>query len=181
MESRKIHTAEILEKSKELFHVMEKLVVFHRSLCDVLKEEYGHMTVVDTKGLFETSQTKEVLIGQIWSAEQLRIKIAEQMSSSLGNTTSSDSPSTLLEIAKFLPQIESERLTKTREVLQMLVLEAKEANLKNMEFANSSLTRIEEMKRNVLGLNNNNNENYSHSGVRQPITEQGGRLLSTEA
>ncbi len=181
MESRKIQTAEILEKSRELFHVMEKLVVFHRSLCDVLKEEYGHMTSLDTKGLFETSQTKEVLISQIWSAEQLRLRIAEQMSLALGFDPKSNTPTTLLKIAESLPTNESTRLVKTREVLQMLITEARESNQRNMEFADSSLVRIEEMKRNVLGLNNNNNENYSHSGVRQPITEQGGRLLSTEA
>lgn len=168
----------ILENSGELLHLLDKLVLLHRNLLDVLREEYAHMAAVDVKGLLESAQTKEILVGEIWNHEQLRIKVTEKITRELGV----QSGLTLNQIASALASAaESEKLKSAGTVLQLLVAQAKEANTKNMEFAEKSIERIEEMKRNVLGMNNNTKENYSNSGVRQPITEQGGRLLSTEA
>jgi hypothetical protein len=48
--------------------------------------------------------------------------------------------------------------------------------------AEDSLKRIEDLKKNVLGLETaSSKEVYSSHGVRNPTPEQGGRLLSTEA
>lgn len=164
-----------IHQTDELFHVLEKMVGLHRTLIGVLAEEYAHMTAVDVKGLFETAQTKEVLVNEIWNLEKLRIQVADTISKNL-NTNS-----TLESIANALPKTTADRLRSSKTVLSMLMDQAKELNLRNMSFAENSLIRIDEMKKNILGNNNNNRENYSNSGTRQPINEQGGRLLSTEA
>lgn len=136
------------------------------------------MAAVDAKGLLESAQTKEILVGEIWNHEQLRLKVTEKIARELGL----QNDLTLNRIASSLVSpAESEKLRSAGTALQLLIAQAKEANAKNMGFAEKSIARIEEMKRNVLGMNNNTKENYSNSGVRQPITEQGGRLLSTEA
>ncbi len=168
----------ILENSGELRYLLDKLVLLHRNLLDVLREEYAHMTAVDVKGLLESAQTKEILVGEIWNHEQLRLRAAEKIARELGL----QGDFTLTRIASAnASATESEKLKSAGAALQLLIARAKEANTKNMEFAEKSIERIEEMKRNALGMNNNTKENYSNSGVRQPITEQGGRLLSTEA
>ena len=179
MESRTILSANISELSP-LFHSLEKLVVLHRSLIDALKLEYTQMSAMDTKGLHESAQTKEFLISEIWNYEQLRIKAAEKIKQ---NTPSLEKKVdvTLQNISEFFSKTDSDKLLQYRSVLQMLVDEAKALNKKNAEFVIGSLERIEQMKRNVLGLGNNTKENYSNEGVRHPITEQGGRFLTTEA
>ncbi len=164
-----------MQQTDELFHVLEKMIGLHRTLIGVLAEEYAHMTAVDVKGLFETAQTKEVLVNEIWNLEQLRMKVANSIAENLKTTP------TLEEIASALPKFSADRLKQSKTVLGMLVNQAKDSNQRNMQFAESSLIRIDEMKRNILGNNNNNRENYSNSGTRQPINEQGGRLLTTEA
>ncbi|MEW6056015.1 MAG: flagellar protein FlgN [Bdellovibrionota bacterium] len=164
---------------QELHRVLEKLVALHRNLVDLLREEFSHMASVDVKGLIEASHAKEAILNEIWNQEQLRIQAAIELASQCQldpNTL------TLKSIAGYLPAGEAEKLHNAGTALTLLVTQAKELNSKNMEFAESSLSRIEEMKRNVLGLNNNSiKENYSNSGIRQPMPEQGGRLLKTEA
>lgn len=165
--------------STELQYLLEKLIALHRNLLDVLREEHGHMVAIDVKGLGETAHAKEVMLGEIWNHEQLRIKAAERLSVALALDPRS---ATLLSISAALPAPDGEKLRSARTALNLLVSQAKELNARNMAFAENSLQRIDEMKKNVLGLaNNTNKENYSNSGVRQPTPEQGGRLLSTEA
>lgn len=164
--------------SSELSYILEKLIVLHRSLLDLLQEEYEQMTFVDAKSLLETAHSKEVLLFEIWNLEQLRIKTSERIALEQGLVPSKI---TLLNLTKNLPQQEQEKLKTQRTILNQLLKQAKERNARNQFFVESSLVRLDQMKKNVLGMGNNSNENYSHSGIRQPIHEQGGRLLSTEA
>ena len=165
--------------SNELYHILEKLVALHRNLVDVLREEYVHMGAVDLNGLAETARTKEVLLSEVWNLEQLRLKISATLAGVM-NIPQGDA--SLMRLAEAMPGAEGERLRVIRTALNMLVTQAKELNSKNMVFAQSSLERLEEMKRNALGLGKTAiKENYSNSGVRQPSHEKGGRLLSTEA
>ncbi|MBI3558480.1 MAG: flagellar export chaperone FlgN [Deltaproteobacteria bacterium] len=165
--------------SAELYYSLEKLVALHRNLIGILREEYGHMAVINLAGVGETARAKEAILSEVWSFEQLRIKCALNLAAALGLDATEVS---LVKIAEQLPAAEGEKLRVLRTALNLLVGQAKELNTKNMAFAQSSLARIEEMKRNALGLNHTaKKENYSNSGVRQPIAEQGGRLLSTEA
>lgn len=171
--------SKVIGNTNELCYVLDKLVVLHRNLLDVLREEIAHMSQVDLKGLGDTAQAKELLLSEIWNHEQLRLQSTEKLALSL-QTKPEDA--TLLSIADKLPQQEGDKLRAARTALNMLVSEAKELNSQNMSFAESSLNRIEEMKKNALGISHNaSKENYSNSGVRQPMPEQGGRLLSTEA
>lgn len=176
-----MNKTELMQKSSELSFLMEKLVALHRNLVDVLDEENRHMVALDTKGLFETAQTKEVLIAEIWNVEQLRLRVTEMLTLLAGLPAGTAVPVTLQTLTNHLPKEQASKLAASRTALQLLMERARERNMRNMGFAQQSLGRIEEMKRNIMGLNNNNSENYSNSGVRQPITEQGGRLLSTEA
>jgi flagellar biosynthesis/type III secretory pathway chaperone len=172
-----VRQVDVTKGSNELYYILEKLVALHGGLCDLLREEYSHMVSVDTKGLGEAAHAKETILSEIWSHEQLRIRQCEALCVALGI----DKSATLLSIADRLGA-DAEKFRAARRTLGLLVAQAKDLNAKNMEFAEGSLTRIEEMKRNVLGITGaTNKENYSNSGSRQPITEQGGRLLSTEA
>lgn len=165
--------------SSELHHILERQVALHRNLVDLLREEYAHMGAVDINGLAEASRAKEVILSEIFNLEQLRIKAVERIVAEIGVQPSQ---ATLLAIAEAVGPVEAERLKATRTALTLLVAQAKELNSRNMDFAQGSLARIDEMKRNALGLTNTAiKENYSNSGARQPIPEQGGRLLSTEA
>lgn len=163
----------------ELQHVLEKLTALHRNLIGVLREEYSHMSALDVKGMAEAAHAKEILLAEIVNHETLRIKVTENLAKALGldpNTL------TVMSLAAALTQQHAENLRQYRTVLTLLVSQAKELNAKNSIFAESSLGRIEQMKKNVLGLNNNSTkDNYSNSGMRNSATEQGGRLLSTEA
>lgn len=165
--------------SDELFHILEKLVALHRNLVDLLNEEYSHMSVVDVKGLSEAAHSKEILMSEIFNLEQVRIKIVEKIATTFGLKTED---ATLLSIASALNSTEGDKLRSIRVALNLLVVQAKDLNARNMDFVQSSLARLEDMKRNALGLSNTAvKENYSNSGARQPLPEQGGRLLSTEA
>jgi hypothetical protein len=168
----------VLEKGKELFSILDKLVLLHRNLIDALQEEYSHMGNVDVKSLQEVARTKEALLNEIWNCENSRIRSAEELCFFLEIPIQN---ATVSSIALQLSHTQSEILKNYRTVLDMLVAQTKELNKRNQAFAEQSLVRIEEMKRNVLGLNNNNQENYSSSGTRQTLNQTGGRLLSTEA
>lgn len=167
-----------LDKTRELDHVIDRLVTLHQNLSELLQVEYDQMATVDVHGLGESAHAKEVLLGEIWNHEQLRLKIVAQLAPLLKINPATAS---LQEIGAALPAYIGERYKAARDSLQLLMERARELNARNMAFAESSLARIEELKRNVLGANGNNSENYSSSGARQPILEQGGRLLSTEA
>ena len=174
-----VRQVDVKTSSAELYYSLEKLVALHRNLVDLLREEYSHMAAVDLVGVADTARAKEVILADVWSFEQLRIGCATKLAAAL-NLESEEA--SLLKIAERLTVSEGEKLRAMRTSLNLLVLQAKELNLKNMGFAQSSLARIEAMKKNALGLSNTaKKENYSNSGVRQPIAEQGGRLLSTEA
>lgn len=165
--------------TNELYFILEKQVALHRNLADVLQEEYAHMGAVDVKGLGEAAHAKEVLLSEIWNLESLRIKLVEKLAGELGLLLKD---ANLQTIAAALPRAEGEKLQTIRTALNMLISEAKDLNARNMGFVENSLVRIEQLKRNALGLTNKSNkENYSNNGVRQPLPDQGGRLLSTEA
>lgn len=165
--------------SNELRFVLDKLLVRHSGLVELLRAEYAHVALLDLKGLTEAAQAKELLLEEIWNLEQLRIVAAEKLALSLGLNSRQ---ATLLDIAAALPQAEGDQMRSARTALNLLVQQAKELNITNMDFVESSLGRIDEMKRNALGISNQTSkENYSNSGSRQPLAEQGGRLLSTEA
>jgi hypothetical protein len=169
----------IQEESKQLHGVLEKLIGLHRSLCELLRDEHAHMIAVDLKGLADAAGAKESLLAEIWSFEQARIRQTEEIIRQLGIQPTE---ATLLAIADKLPSPDSEDLRNARTALNLLVNQARDLNTRNMAFAEESLSRIEELKRNALGLTNTaTKENYSNSGARQPVQEQGGRLLSTEA
>lgn len=164
-----------------LFFIMERLVSLHRHLLDVLDEEYAHMIGVDANGLLETSKTKEVLVGEIMNSERLRIQTADAVARTLGFNFSGVNGVTLAELSSRLQKIDAEKLQNYKNVLQLLMVRAKESNSRNMVFVENSLVHIETMKKNILGLNNTSNENYGNTGERAPLDEQGGRLLSVEA
>lgn len=164
-------------KVEQMRFVLEKLITLHRGLIGLLEEEHSHMIQLDVKGLVEAAHAKEVFLAQIVEHENLRMKITEEVMNDLGLTDP-----TLANISEKLPDKEEQkRLLLIRDTLNELILRAKEVNARNMGFASSSIERIEFMKKNVLGLGNTSNENYSQSGSLNPITEQGGRLLTTEA
>ncbi len=174
-----VRQVDVKASSAELYYSLEKLVALHRNLIDLLREEYVHMAAVDLTGVSETARAKEAVLTELWNLEQLRIKCATNLAVAVG-LNEADVP--LLKIAEKLSAPDGEKLRTLRIALNLLVGQAKELNSKNMGFAQSSLSRIEVLKRNALGLGNTaKKENYSNSGVRQPIAEQGGRLLSTEA
>ena len=167
------------KKSAELQFVLESMVEIHRHLIGILNEEYDHMANLNIKGLADSAQTKEVLLGEIQNRESLRIQATQNLFRDLDIK---DPSATLVSVFPHLSKEESDNLQSTRTTLMLLMTQAKQVNSRNMEFVQSSLERIEEMKKNALGISNNTTkENYSNSGARQPIAEQGGRLLSTEA
>lgn len=166
--------------TSELEYALEKLIALHRSLVDLLAEEYAHMIALDIKGLAEAAQTKEVLLSEIMNHEELRLSAALELAKKLN--ASPETAQSLSALSKYLSQSDATRVMQLGSVLTMIVTQAKDLNVKNMAFAETSLERIEQMKRNALGQNNNApKENYANTGMRQPINEQGGRLLSTEA
>jgi hypothetical protein len=163
----------------QLQHILDRLIIVYRTLNDILREEYAHMSQLDVKGMAEAAHAKEVLLGEVMNLEQLRLTCSEQLAKSVGLDPQKV---TILMLSEKLPKPQSDILKNARTVLMLLVNQSKELNAKNSVFAESSLGRIAEMKKNVLGLNNNNTkDNYSANGSRQTQTEQGGRLLSTEA
>lgn len=172
-----------MDRLNELQFILEKLAAVHRILLDVLEEEHTHMVQLDIPALGEAAHAKEVLLAEIWDLEQLRQKTVEEIAVSRGLDPNKTTLKELSEnISKSTSAETVNKLASVREVLQLLVEQAKERNQRNMTFANDSLARIEELKRNVLGLSSpSSKENYSNQGTRQPNAEQGGRLLSTEA
>ena len=165
--------------SQELQHLLERIVTLHRGLINVLEEEFVHMANLSSDGITEAARSKEAMLNEIWNCEQLRIKCAADLGASLGL---SPEKIDLKAIAKAIGGDSAKSLGAAREALNLIITQAKELNARNRSFAESSLNRIDELKRNALGITNNTNkENYSSQGVCQPLNEQGGRLLSTEA
>ena len=168
-----------MEISRNLQYLLDRLITLHRDLIELLRVEYIHMSEVSVQGLADSAQAKEMVLTEIWNHEQLRIKCVEEAAAFLKLDLRSVN---LLKLVEVLPAAEGNDLRIARSVLNTLVSEARALNAKNMAFAESSLERIEQMKKNAMGLNNTAvKENYSNAGMRQPVVEQGGRLLSTEA
>lgn len=163
--------------TKDLASTLEKLTAIHRTLIGILQEEFAQMGTIDVNGLRETAHAKEVLLSQVWTLEQERIRQTALLSQSLGLV---EQQPTISAISHTLENTEKEKLRNLGKILQLLVKQAKDLNSRNMTFVGKSLERIEQLKKNMLGTGTSS-DNYSNSGVRQPVTEQGGRLLSTEA
>lgn len=162
----------------EIHYLLDQQIQHHRALIGLLEEEYAHMGSMDIVGLTEAANAKELIVQEIYQKEMLRQSLTELFSKQHPEITVRSS---LKDLAAKLDNVSAERLLQQRSVLTILMDRSKELNNRNKTFAEGSLERIGEMKNNVLGTNNNNKENYSQNGNRQPITEQGGRLLSTEA
>lgn len=161
----------------ELLFIFEKQAGLHRALIDLLNQEYQHMGSMDVVAISECARSKEVFIQEIFQCEVLRRELLTKFAAQ--NKLSVDDLS-LTTLFTYTSEADSKKLTETRAILVALVEQATELNRRNMDFAAESLDRIEILKRNVLGIQNDV-ENYSQSGSRQPMTEQGGRLLTTEA
>ena len=163
----------------EIGFILDKQIALHTTLRDLLQEEFVAMSTLDIKLLADLTLSKETVLGEIWTLEQLRIKAFDKIT----NNSTLDKPvQSVLDLKSYTSEKDFARLSVARNVLVQLVENARTLNERNMNFAETSLARIDEMKRNVLGMTSNSSkENYSSSGVRQPVQEQGGRLFSTEA
>ena len=173
VESRKIHTEDL----NKLFHLLERLVQLHQGLIELILQEKHEMSDLNMQGMLECAQSKENLITEIFNHENLRLQVLTEICGSLNI----NSETTLLGLSSYTDEESFKKLKNIRTTLNLLMEKAKDLNQQNMAFANESMERIDEMKKNILGLGNNTKENYSQGGMRTPMPEQGGRFLTTEA
>lgn len=170
---------ELQSQYQDLLVLLEKISEAYRLLLECLVLENSQMSNVNVKELLETAQTKEVLLSEIIHADELRQKIV--LGISLANGRTSENLLTLQELVALAPEQFREKLSKYQKVLSIQMQNCKNQNQINMQLAETSLERIDVMKTNILGKNNNNAENYNAQGSRNPISEHGGRLLSQKA
>ena len=163
---------------KNLYEIILHIAVLHQTLIETLQDEKQCMVSVDAATLLEITQAKEALLSRILSSEQTRLAatkaVMEKFEISLENAS-------LLGIAEALKDNGGAEFRAAHKALALLTDRAKAINAENMKIATESLERIELMKKNILGLSNNNQENYNAQGSRHPIGNMGGRLLSREA
>lgn len=155
-------------KTQKVSYLLEKEIELHRLLIECLEQEYKHMIQLSVLELDACVQSKEAILDEIWNHESL-------LSQETG----------FMKLNEFMVGLNLEAQQLLRDPAQTLLLligDAQSLNRRNALFAEGSLLRIDEMKKNVLGISSNTSkENYSNSGLQNPINEQGGRLLSTEA
>lgn len=156
---------------QQLFAALERISELHGLLAENLRAEAAAMGSVDVKVLTETTQAKEAILAEIWAAEGERQKAAAALGAGLS----------LLQLADRFDGVVAERMRAFHHALSRRLEECRELNRSNMRLVEESLGRIDAMKSNILGLGNNTAENYNAQGNRNPVTEQGGRLLSQRA
>ena len=164
--------------NQKIQHLLEREIELHQALQECLDLELQVMVQLHMPDLLEAIQTKEMLMDHIAHHENLLQNLLQQALQ--GSTATHHGLRSWIESQP--DEQDQKKFHVLREVLIQKIQIAREKNERNAKLAQESLDRIETMKKNALGLNTNTSkENYSNHGLQNPIHEQGGRLLLTEA
>ncbi len=161
----------------KLMEQLVRLVRLHETLSNILSEELLCMENLNSEGISECAQSKQTVLAEILLVESKRVSIASELCTYMGLPTTA----TITELAAVSPPKESNAFLVAQKALTQILKICREKNTANMALAQDALVKIESMKANILGLKNNNAENYNAHGNRNPVIEHGGRLLSERA
>ena len=135
----------------ELYQNLQKLVGFHRQLLDVVRLERDALLNVDLKSVQETTLAKEGLIQLIHQAETERIKRVTLLA------VQWKKPVKELTLSKLILEVQgqdiklAEQFQSVLNTLNLLTERIISQNSENSRFAESALSHVDEMKKNILG------------------------------
>lgn len=122
-----------------LISTLEEQVKVYRHLLEVVRKEKEILISSNLDELNENNRTKEAMLIKIRSLEAARLKAAADVYLSIGLT--GDQPR-LLEIARFVPDEQGEKLRSVHSVLELLLKRVQEYNRNNESLVQSALSHI---------------------------------------
>lgn len=156
---------------------LEELLKLYRVLLDLVIREKDLLIAADIDALNESNRTKEALLEKIRVQDLAREKYAKAMAFLLG--LDGRSPR-LLELAKKLKGVESEKLFQLHSTLTLMIQRVSEINKDNEIYTTSALRNLKkalgEIKETLGGK-----KTYEKKGKIQEGPTQSGNFMSREA
>lgn len=156
---------------------LEELAALYAQLLEHVVRERDLLLAADLEGLGVNNQDKELLIRKVTLADNLRLKIAEDLSVELGLDARQPR---LLEIARKLGGSRGEKLKQQHAALEALLSRASEANRSNETYARSALRVVNgamnDLKETIAGK-----KTYGGKGQYKIGPETTGNFVRKEA
>ena len=163
--------------AKSLIVTLEEMVEFYYQLLAVVGKEHDLLIAADRSGLEENNSHKEILMAKIQLVDQVRMKRAGELGSSLGLTR--DVPR-LLELAQVSSQEVAEHFQNLHRELNGLVKKISDLNKENEVYAQSAMKTLsgalDEIKGTLSGK-----KTYERKGHYKLGPETTGNFVSKEA
>ena len=160
--------------------VLQKLVGLHRQLLEVVRAEREALVQADRKGIEDAFLAKEGLCQEIQRCESDRVTAVGALALRFNRPASELS---LREIIKELEPTEAQKAEQLRSLfnaLTVLVDRVRVQNASNGDLLARSIEHVKNMKDNILGAREPENQTYTARGQKSTGTQQ-ARFLSQEA
>ena len=167
-------------KLAQIYQVLQKLVGLHRQLLETVRMEREALLASDLKVIQDCTYAKEGSIEAIRQAEAERIKLVTELAMMWRK------PLRELTITQIAIEIQgrdlktADQLRSAHTALTILLQRITEQNRANGELVQTSLSHLEQMKKNVLGESEPKSNTYTQQGQRAS-GPSGARLISREA
>lgn len=167
----------VQESLPVLVKLLEEQITLYRHLLEVVRKEKEILVSANIDELNETNRTKEAMLLKIRAIETQRLKAASDVSGALG--LDPENPR-LLDIAKYLNDVDADRLRNIHSVLELLLRRVKEFNSANEVLVQSALDNVTGAMNEIRGTIQEN-PTYQRKGDVEPGVTPAGKLVSREA
>lgn len=128
-----------IEHLTALTSVLEEQIKVYRHLLEVVRKEKEILVSANLDDLNENNKLKEALLLKIRALENDRIKTATDICVAMN--LPSERPR-LLEIAKYIPDVQADKLRSLHSVLELLLKRVQDFNRNNEQLVQSALNNI---------------------------------------
>ncbi len=163
---------------EKLLANLEELTKQYRLLLDCVRKEKELLIQTQIDKLNENNALKEQILFKIRNLDGLRFNYAVELAAHVGADTREPR---LLEIAKKLGGIESDRLRSIHSTLEIITKRLVDINKDNATYAESALTNVNSAMENIKEALMGSQKTYQKKGAYQPSYDKSGHLVSKEA
>lgn len=167
------------EELEDLYRILQRLIMLHRNLLDVIKREKECLVEADLKNIHQIISEKEAVISLIQACENDRLRLAGALIHIWKIPISELTLLNLIEKIQLQSVTEADRFRSAHEALAFLLSKCRESNLENASLVERSLGHVLEMKKNIIESVTGHREGYDKHG-RKPGRGSQSRLISRE-
>lgn len=164
----------------QLNSVLTKMIGLHRQLLEVVRMEVSALSSADLKEIQEITFSKEALIAAIQLAEGERAKVVAAVSSLDGAEREPYSLNQIIVENQVKHPEHCRQLGAALNALRVLIQRISEQNDENRAFLEASLSHVQRMKGNLVGVTPNQTQTYTQQGQTASAPER-SRLIEREA